>query len=266
MYQVTQDFIDNAKKHGRLLDIRLSFDGNVLNGEDVNSVEKEFEVVMLGTSSQKLTGEIVGRYDLTDSVIKVEIGIAYNESPFSYVDYGFFIVKEHDRIVGAKGSQDKTTFVAYDIMLNAHELYDVDKLGVTYPISVFNLYQAIATYIGTEVSETSVVNGNMMIEEDKYTNIENVTYRNVLDDLSATMGASIIVSKNKLLAKYANTGVNLIKNDFSDFTGSATVKKTFPIHIFKGGRNLLLDSKGTIDLTTSTWEPFEYNTWEEIGV
>ena len=58
---------------------------------------------------------------------------------------------------------------------------------------------------------------------------------------------------------------NLVESDFSDFTGIATVNKTFPIHIFKGGRNLLLDSKGTIDLTTLTWEPFEYETWEEIG-
>lgn len=58
---------------------------------------------------------------------------------------------------------------------------------------------------------------------------------------------------------------NLVESDFSDFTGTATVNKTFPIHIFKGGRNLLLDSKGTIDLTTLTWEPFEYETWEEIG-
>ena len=38
-----------------------------------------------------------------------------------------------------------------------------------------------------------------------------------------------------------------------------------PQNIEIGGRNLLLDSKGTIDLTTLTWEPFEYETWEEIG-
>lgn len=61
----------------------------------------------------------------------------------------------------------------------------------------------------------------------------------------------------------------LIKDDFSDFTAYqgavATRNKTFPIDVFKGGRNLLLDSKGTIDLTKLTWEPFEYETWEEIG-
>ena len=66
-----------------------------------------------------------------------------------------------------------------------------------------------------------------------------------------------------------DTYPNFVKKDFSDWSnnlGSSSVfRKTFPIWAFKGGRNLLLDSKGTIDLTTQTWESFEYDTWEERG-
>lgn len=62
---------------------------------------------------------------------------------------------------------------------------------------------------------------------------------------------------------------DLIKDDFSDFNAYqgavVTRNKTFPIDVFKGGRNVLLGSKGTIDLTTLTWEPFAGKTWEEIG-
>ena len=61
MYLVTQDFIDNAKKHGRLLDIRLSFDDEVVSGEKVIKLEKDFEATMLATASQQITGEVVGR-------------------------------------------------------------------------------------------------------------------------------------------------------------------------------------------------------------
>lgn len=57
---------------------------------------------------------------------------------------------------------------------------------------------------------------------------------------------------------------NYASADFSDFTGSATVKKTFPIHTFRGGRNLLLDSKRTITtLDTFTWAELGNITWNE---
>lgn len=66
-----------------------------------------------------------------------------------------------------------------------------------------------------------------------------------------------------------DTYPNFVKKDFSDWSNnlgsSAVFRKTFPIWAFNGGRNLLLDSKGTIDLTKLTWKSFEYETWEERG-
>ena len=60
--------------------------------------------------------------------------------------------------------------------------------------------------------------------------------------------------------------VNKIKDDFSDFTAyrgaTVTKNKTFPIEVFKGGRNLLLDSKNSYQIRSSVSSvyPMEYDT------
>ena len=63
---------------------------------------------------------------------------------------------------------------------------------------------------------------------------------------------------------------NIVENDFSGFVENqgATVKvnKTLPLHNFKGGRNLLLDSKRTISsLDTFTWAELGNITWNEAS-
>ena len=52
---------------------------------------------------------------------------------------------------------------------------------------------------------------------------------------------------------------NLIANDFSDFTANqgavVTRNKTFPIDVFKGGRNLILNSGVTKQFTEQVPKP-----------
>ncbi|QIK56675.1 hypothetical protein G7059_01840 [Erysipelothrix sp. HDW6A] len=204
MYDVSQTFIDNSRKQGRQIDVLLSWNGNVPSGDDVLKIDKTFDGDFYRTIMQQIEGEIVGRYDLTGQIINIQVGISYDGSPFEYVDWGEFLVKEHERVVGSSPEFDRTTFKAYDKLLLSHTLYDVNELGITFPISVFNLYEAIANYLGLEISETSIVNGEKMITEDKWTNIEDVTYRNILDEISAVSGSSIMIHGGKLLCKYVD--------------------------------------------------------------
>lgn len=209
MYPVTNTFIENSRKLGRQFNVRLSWDSVVLESDSVQKLEKEFNGDFHRTVMQSVSGEIVGRHDLTDKTIQAEVGISFRNSPFEYVNYGQFLVKEHERIVGTSPEYDRTTFKAYDAMLNAHALYDVNELGITYPISVFNLFVAIANYMGLSVSNSNIVNGEKMITEDKWTNIEDVTYRNILDEIAAASNGTIMVRNGQLYAKNVDTSINV---------------------------------------------------------
>lgn len=77
---------------------------------------------------------------------------------------------------------------------------------------------------------------------------------------------------------------NLIKNDFSDFNAYSgavvTRNKTFPIDVFKGGRNLIKNSGVTKQFTEQvpkpqinsdfdleqelTWECYKDKKWSEL--
>ena len=160
-----------------------------------------------------------------------------------------------------KFSEGVTTIQAKDKASNYTIFLDTDTSAITsYPASNRLVATMCATELGLVVDNIEdVYNGN---------NVEfpnEITVVAVLQNIAKLSGGNWIVTEDDRLRLVVLEDTNLIKSDFSDFTGSATVNKTFPIHIFKGGRNLLLDSKGTIDLTTLTWEPFEYETWEEIG-
>lgn len=160
-----------------------------------------------------------------------------------------------------KFSEEVTTIQAKSKASNYTVFLSTDTSAITsYPASNRLVTQMCADILGVTVDNIEdVYDANNVEFPNEMTAVE------VLQNIAKLSGGNWIITEDDRLRLVVLEDTNLIKSDFSDFTGTATVKKTFPIHIFKGGRNLLLDSKGTIDLTTLTWEPFEYNTWEEIG-
>lgn len=205
MYTVSNNFIEYASSQGRQLHLKITWGEIVFNRDEIFTFGKSFNGDLYRTIMTEITGEVEGRHDLTDAVIKVEAGVSLNNSAVEWVNYGNFTVSEHTRIVGAEGSDDKTTFKAYDAMIKAHQFYDADDLTLEYPITVQELYEAIATHLGYTVSQLTITNGTMAILEDKYTAIENVTYRNILDDIAGATGGAIMVKGDALIIKYTDT-------------------------------------------------------------
>ena len=224
--------------YGRQLSVELSWDGISLGRDDVYKLEKKFDSDFYRSSMQQIDGEVKGRHDLESKQINAKIGISYDNSPFEYIDYGDFYIFEHERIAGKTPEGDRTKFKAFDILIKTHVPYDVEKLNITYPITVIDLFSSIASYIGTTIINTSLVNGEKLITEDKWTNIENVTLRNVLDEIAATCGCTIIAKNNKLYGKYVDTHVDT-STIALPLTINEDTMKSLKIQSKYGGVNIL---------------------------
>lgn len=208
MRNVSNQFKEYISTYGREINLRITLaDGTILTGENdanengVISMSKIFQADFFKSTMVQIKGELRGRFDLTDQEINVELGVRYQGSAWQWCDYGKFIVKEHTRNVGV--SFDTTSFTAYDFMLKTHIDYSASKLNVTYPISVFNLLKAISeNIIGIPLATNSIPNGNKIVEEDKWANIEDIVFRDVVDEIAKTCSASILVRDGKLDVAY----------------------------------------------------------------
>ena len=215
MKDVTDNFKNYISMYGREIDTRITLeDGTVLtgasseDGQGIISLTRTFEADFFNTVMVQLEGELQGRFDLTNQMLKVEFAVSYNKSEKEWCEIGNFIVQKHTREVGE--SFDTTTFTAYDLMLKSHQHYEIEKLDIKYPISVYNLLKSITeTIIGVELEPTKIVNGDLLINEDKWTPISEVLYRDVLDEIAKTCGGTIFISNSKMTVKYFDKAVDL---------------------------------------------------------
>lgn len=120
-----------------------------------------------------------------------------------YINLGTFNVVEHERKVNAQGG-GTTTFKAFDNMIKTHEIYSRGNLGITFPLSVGDLVVAIATYTDLTI-ETAGANLNKVIADDKWTGQEDVTYRNILDEIAQATGSGLTVYNNELRMKVSTS-------------------------------------------------------------
>lgn len=179
--------------------------------------------------------------------------------PHEYIDLGRFNVVEHERKVDAQG-EDTTTFKAFDHMIKTHETYDVTELGVTFPISVGGLVEAIATHSGLTIT-TAGVNLDKIISNDKWSGFEEVTYRNILDELAQATGTGMVVYNEHLDMKEFNA---LPKEEVNeDDLFSLSLKQEFgPVNVIN-----LKDSETKTEYRyPSNWETIPKDKRAEIVI
>ncbi len=148
--------------------------------------QTSYDLVISGKSIHFITFE--PRFELDNRFVEHE-----------YIDLGTFNVVEHERTVDAQG-EDTTSFKAFDNMIKMHEIYNRSNLGITFPSSVKQLIEKIALYTGLDLV-TKGVNLEKIISSDKWTGSENLTYRNILDDIAQATGTGITVFNNQLEMK-----------------------------------------------------------------
>ncbi len=125
--------------------------------------------------------------------INIKIGIMVNEN-YEYLDFGNFLVKDCPYNL----ESNLYTVTGYDKMLEAMISFDDNPLKVKYPITHRNLLIAMCKKLRWKYDIPSVYpNSNKLIKKDIYSG-NNMTYRDVLDDMNTVVGGAFIFDINDI--------------------------------------------------------------------
>ena len=232
MQTISVDYKHQLKKLGRKIRAKIwVFNGYQISTENDNNLITENNLELITEQINRadyveITGEDIFSIDLINSgdILKslmkqcninikqdLEIGrkieiifellIDEQNNIWELVDYGIFIIYSKEYNFDTKS----WNYTCYDEMLYA--MKDYKLLDITYPITVKYFIDAIANRMGLSFANITgqFTNYSELIYEDPYKNVD-VTYRDVLDDLSEIVGGNIWVNRySQLEVKYPTT-------------------------------------------------------------
>jgi len=175
---------------------------------------------LLKTTMRKCTIILLGSHlDLQGVSMDVFYGVEVTGA-FEYALSGKFTVSE----ATFNRDENKTELIAYD---NMQKFYIDYSAVAVFPTTLFGFLRAICSGAGVELENTTLYNGDLPIDEDYYTDIQDTKFRDVVEDIaevSATQ-ARILPSGNLYLAPINDTGEvityeNLLKYSTGDKWGS----------------------------------------------
>lgn len=179
----------------------------------------EMTTGMLSSTRVKYLIEKESRENIASaSTINVKLGVRISEfEEYEYVDYGEYVVYDKEDVV----DKNSTKLYLFDHLIDTHIKYDDDPLTLNYEdeeITVLMLLQAICNKFDFTLKTTDFVNANKRIYEDKYAGL-NLTYRDILDEISAVAGGFIkIFNKDLYVAYPEETGETIDENDLEKLT------------------------------------------------
>lgn len=152
------------------------------------------------------------------SSINVKLGVRVSEfDPYEYIDYGEYVVYDKEDVV----DKNSTKLYLFDHLIDTHIKYDDDPLALDFEnqeITVGILLQAICNKFEFNLMTPEFTNSNKIISEDKYAGL-NVTYRDILDEISAVAGGFIkIFNKDLYVAYPQETGETIDEYDLEKLT------------------------------------------------
>ena len=174
---------------------------------------------LLKTTMRKCSITLIGEHTGLQGIsMDVFYGVEV-DSAFEYALLGKFEVSE----IIFKRDEDKTELIAYD---NMQKFYSDYSAVATFPTTLFNYLQAVCSGAGVELENDTLYNGELPIDEDYYTDIQDTKFRDVVEDIaeaSATQ-ARILPNGNLYLAAINDTGEtvtydNLLKYSTGDKWG-----------------------------------------------
>lgn len=152
------------------------------------------------------------------TTINVKFGVRTSEfEDYEYVDWGEYVVYDKEEVIDT----DSMKLYLYDHLIDTHIKYDDDPLALDYSsgeITVGILLQAICSKFEFTLKTPVFANSDKIISEDKYAN-QDVTYRDILDEISAAAGGFIkIFNKDLYVAYPEETGETIDENDLEKLT------------------------------------------------
>ena len=210
--------------------------------ETINSVNPLFNASLFKTTCKSIQIECKNKIPI-GTYLKVEIGVYKpNEDKYEYLDYGDYLVNE-EPVYQADSNDYLVT--GYDKMIESMISYDDNPLSITFPIKHKDFVIAICDKFNWKYNLIDYPNANKNIVQDFYKG-QNLTYRDILDDLNGVCGGSFMFDLNNNLIWKRPTETNEIVEDddlkdvnvdFSEKYGKVNV-----LTITTNG-NVVLDSK-----------------------
>ena len=170
----------------------------VVNGATYTSadslvkLEKQATGYYFGVATQSIEVKLLGtNYNLLTQKIDVTLSVQTNAANDTWADcdLGRFVITE--QIVDLE--KEMTTIKAYDaIGAMAYEYYAEGELD--FPITVNDLATRLAADNGMDYTAQTLTNGTYRIAEDLYSNINNITYRDILAEVAGATASLASVS------------------------------------------------------------------------
>ena len=142
------------------------------------------------------TGKTVGENIENASTINIQIGVRTSEfDNYEYIDWGEFVVYDKEEKIDTSSLK----LYLYDHMIDSHIKYIDSPLTLDYStgtVTILDLLRAICKKFGWTLKTTDFANANKVITEDKYAELTDFTYRDILDEIAAAAGGFIkIINK-----------------------------------------------------------------------
>lgn len=167
--------------------------------------------------------------------INIKVGVRISEfDDYEYCDWGEFVVYDKEEKVDTHSLK----LYLYDHLIDSHIKYSDSPLSLDYSkgdVTVLNLLQAICNKFGWKLKTTDFANANKIIYEDKYANLSDFTYRDILDEVAATAGGYIEMYNKDLYVSYPNETNQVI--DENDLEKLTIGKKIGPYNTMVLGRS-----------------------------
>lgn len=153
------------------------------------------------------------------TTINIQIGVRTSEfDDYEYLDWGEFVVYDKEEKIDTHSLK----LHLYDHMIDSHIKYVENPLNLDYStgnVTILDLLRAICNKFGWTLKTEEFANANKIISEDKYAELNDFTYRDILDEIAAVAGGFIKIINTDLYVAYpTDTGETIDENDLEKLT------------------------------------------------
>lgn len=159
------------------------------------SIQVQSEGRLFGAVIKIATVKLFGsNFDLINKDLEIHVNIETSPETFEEMNLGEFTIESQSTDL----EKNITTLTCYDKLgVIAKQKYVIGSLN--FPCTVKNLAQQVADYFGLTLADMSkVVNTDKMIHQDLYSKINNITYRDIISEISGATGSLAVIKNNTL--------------------------------------------------------------------
>ncbi len=177
----------------------------IYKAESINNISYNCNVNLLKTICKYI--QVDCQYSIPKKTsLNLKIGVKVGSS-YEYLDYGnYLIIDEPEYKLDTKSY----VITAYDKMVESMVNYDDNPLNINYPITVKNYLIEICKHFKWNYNLENIVNGDKIIAKELFLG-QNLTYRDILDNISQVIAANLMFDNDTLIAKYID---EYTENDF----------------------------------------------------